>query len=228
MVAVSFLFLLAGLAAAEVVPGVCHANPWPVFVCLSTAPSAPVMLLPQNSAAPFRFPPASSISASPTSQSASAFVSTANVPFSPSFVATPAAFSPSQPSLTSCSQADPQSTSQPLASRSPKPPKLDKFRPRNNYARSDCSAAILSTNTGAAGASSILKSDKDKYMLNLCSIKDKFVVIRLCDDIWIEEVHVANFEFFSSGFRDFRILVREGKDEEVWHEIGMFKVSCII
>ncbi|WBW71856.1 Sad1-UNC-like protein involved protein folding in the ER [Schizosaccharomyces osmophilus] len=95
---------------------------------------------------------------------------------------------------------------------------------RFNFASTDCAAAVLKTNAEAEGASSILTENKDKYMLNKCSATKMFVVIELCEDIYVDTVQIANFEFFSSIFRTVRISVsgKYPKQESSWMELGTF------
>ncbi|KAF8194198.1 hypothetical protein BJ912DRAFT_959739 [Pholiota molesta] len=63
-------------------------------------------------------------------------------------------------------------------------PTTDRF----NYASLDCSAR---------SATSILSSKRDRYMLSPCDTKEQqYVVVELCDDIRIDTVQLANFEFF--------------------------------
>ena len=78
---------------------------------------------------------------------------------------------------------------------------------RFNYASMDCSARVHDTHKSAKSASSILSSKKDRYMLSPCTEKKQFVVVELCDDIRIDTVQMANFEFFSGVFKDFSVSV---------------------
>ncbi|EIN12290.1 hypothetical protein PUNSTDRAFT_124219 [Punctularia strigosozonata HHB-11173 SS5] len=82
-------------------------------------------------------------------------------------------------------------------------PLTDRF----NYANSDCSARVHVAHRGAKSASSILSSKKDRYMLSPCGAKEQFVVVELCDDIRIDTVQLANFEFFSGVFKEFTVSV---------------------
>ncbi|KAI8810410.1 UNC-like C-terminal-domain-containing protein [Cladochytrium replicatum] len=90
-----------------------------------------------------------------------------------------------------------------------------------NYARSECGANVVFTNEGATTTSSILKKDKDVYMLNKCKAPEKFVVIRLCDDILVQTVSLGMYEFFSSMYKDFKVSVRENNAND-WVELGHF------
>ena len=80
---------------------------------------------------------------------------------------------------------------------------------RFNYASFDCAATVLKTNPQCSGSSSVLVENKDSYMLNECSANNKFLILELCDDIAIDTIVLANFEFFSSIFRTFRVSVSD-------------------
>lgn len=100
---------------------------------------------------------------------------------------------------------------------------------RFDYANMDCSARIHMTHKSAKSASSILSSKKDKYMLSPCSADDQFVVVELCDDIRIDTVQLANFEFFSGVFKDFSVSVAKtytGTDEG-WTPAGTYRAKNI-
>ncbi|MCJ1320212.1 hypothetical protein MMC15_005550 [Xylographa vitiligo] len=96
---------------------------------------------------------------------------------------------------------------------------------RFNYASFDCAATVLKTNPECKGSTSVLVENKDSYMLNLCSAKNKYFIVELCNDILIDTVVLGNFEFFSSTFRTFRISVsdRYPVKMEKWRELGTFE-----
>ena len=96
---------------------------------------------------------------------------------------------------------------------------------RSNYASFDCAATVLKTNPECKGSNSILVENKDSYMLNECSAKNKFFIVELCDDILIDTVVLANFEFFSSMFRTFRVSVSDRYPVKLdkWRDIGIFE-----
>lgn len=96
---------------------------------------------------------------------------------------------------------------------------------RFNYASFDCAATVLKTNKRAKGSSSVLSEHKDSYMLNECSVDNKFLIIELCDDILVDTVVLANYEFFSSMFRHFRISVsdRYPVKMERWRTLATFE-----
>jgi hypothetical protein len=109
------------------------------------------------------------------------------------------------------------------------PPYLPPLTDRFNYASSDCSARIHSSSPASpSSAAHILSSKKDKYMLSPCSAKSKYVIVELCDDIRIDTVQLANFEFFSGVFKQVRIRVAmnypgSGDEEEGWTEMGTYE-----
>ncbi|KAH9860170.1 hypothetical protein IAQ61_011954 [Plenodomus lingam] len=96
---------------------------------------------------------------------------------------------------------------------------------RFNYASFDCAATVLKTNKQAKSATSILVENKDSYMLNECSADNKFLIVELCDDILVDTIVLANYEFFSSMFRHFRVSVsdRYPVKLERWRTLGTFE-----
>ncbi|KAL2370613.1 Sad1/UNC domain-containing protein [Blastomyces gilchristii SLH14081] len=97
---------------------------------------------------------------------------------------------------------------------------------RFNYASFDCAATVLKTNPQCSGASSVLTENKDNYMLNECRARDKFLIVELCDDILIDTIVLANYEFFSSIFRTFRVSVSDRyppKQPDMWRELGTYE-----
>ena len=104
-------------------------------------------------------------------------------------------------------------------------PIIDRF----NYANMDCSARVHTSHKSAKSASSILSSKKDKYMLSPCSADAQFVVVELCDDIRIDTVQLANFEFFSGVLKDFSVSVAKtytGTDEG-WTPAGTYRAKNV-
>ena len=101
------------------------------------------------------------------------------------------------------------------------------YKDKFNFASVDCAATIMKTNAQAKGASAILKENKDSYLLNECSVKHKYVIIELCQDILVDLVVIGNFEFFSSIFKDIRISVSDRFPSQNWKELGQFTASNI-
>ncbi|KAF8817056.1 hypothetical protein BYT27DRAFT_7075657 [Phlegmacium glaucopus] len=106
-------------------------------------------------------------------------------------------------------------------------PLTDRF----NYASLDCSARVHTSHRSAKSASSILSSKRDRYMLSPCNSpkEKKFVVVELCDDIRIDTVQLANFEFFSGVFKDFSVSVAKtySTDVDGWTHVGTYRAKNV-
>ncbi|GJE92617.1 UNC-like C-terminal-domain-containing protein [Phanerochaete sordida] len=100
---------------------------------------------------------------------------------------------------------------------------------RFNYASSDCSARVHAAHKTAKSASSILSSKKDRYMLSPCAANNQFVAVELCDDIRIDTVQLANYEFFSGVFKDFSVYVskRYTSDPSAWTFAGTYRAENV-
>lgn len=96
---------------------------------------------------------------------------------------------------------------------------------RSNYASFDCAATVLKSNPESKSAHAVLIENKDSYMLNICSSSNKFLIVELCNDIFIDTIVLANYEFFSSIFRTFRVSVsdRYPVKADRWRELGVFE-----
>lgn len=95
------------------------------------------------------------------------------------------------------------------SAESPKPHSFSKY----NYASPDCSARIHSSSPSTQHASSLLHKSRDRYMLTPCKADQHWVVVELCDEIRVEAIEIAVWEFFSGVVRDVRISVG-GADED--------------
>ncbi|KAJ4304026.1 hypothetical protein N0V88_001631 [Collariella sp. IMI 366227] len=96
---------------------------------------------------------------------------------------------------------------------------------RFSYSSFDAGATVLKTSPGAKNAKAILVENKDSYMLLECRSKNKFVIVELSDDILVDTVVLANFEFFSSMIRKFRLGVsdRYPVKPDKWVDLGTFE-----
>lgn len=96
---------------------------------------------------------------------------------------------------------------------------------RFSYASFDGGATILKTSPGAQNPKAILVENKDAYMLFTCSQENKFVIVELSEDILVDTVVLANFEFFSSTIRKFRVSVSDKYPVKIdkWKDIGTFQ-----
>ena len=96
---------------------------------------------------------------------------------------------------------------------------------RFSYSSFDAGATVLKTGPGTKNAKAILVEHKDSYMLLECSRQSKYVIVELSDDILIDTVVLANFEFFSSMVRHFRVSVSDRYPVKIdrWRDIGTFE-----
>ncbi|KAE9401729.1 hypothetical protein BT96DRAFT_596312 [Gymnopus androsaceus JB14] len=103
-------------------------------------------------------------------------------------------------------------------------PLTDRF----NYASMDCSARVHLAHRSAKSPASILSSKRDRYMLSPCSSpkENQFVVVELCEDIRIDTVQLANFEFFSGVFKDFSVSVAKTYKED-WVDAGTYRAKNV-
>ncbi|RCH80719.1 hypothetical protein CU097_001175, partial [Rhizopus azygosporus] len=101
---------------------------------------------------------------------------------------------------------------------------LKYLKERFNYASVDCAATVRKANKEAKGAQSILFESKDQYMLNKCST-NKFVIINLCEQIRVDTIVMANFEFFSSTFKDFKVYASSKYPTDDWRLLGQWRAK---
>eukprot|EP00835_Amoeboradix_gromovi_P000327 NODE_11_length_46995_cov_0.451872.p10 type:complete len:449 gc:universal NODE_11_length_46995_cov_0.451872:17162-18508(+) len=97
------------------------------------------------------------------------------------------------------------------------------LKDRYNYASSQCAASVLKVNKEVKGGSRILNDNRDSYMLTPCSVKDKYIVVELCEDILIDTIVLGNFEYFSSTFKHFKVSVSQRyPPSQGWVALGEF------
>ncbi|KAL6876033.1 UNC-like C-terminal domain-containing protein [Trichoderma longibrachiatum] len=98
---------------------------------------------------------------------------------------------------------------------------------RFSYSSFDAGATILKAGPQAKNAKAILVENKDSYMLLECAAQNKFVIVELSDDILIDTIVIANFEFFSSMIRHFRVSVSDRYPVKMdkWREVGIFEAA---
>jgi hypothetical protein len=113
----------------------------------------------------------------------------------------------------------------------PKVPAHNKY----NYASPDCSARIHSSSRLTQHASSLLHKSRDRYMLTPCKADEHWVVVELCDEIRVEAIEIAVWEFFSGVVREVEVSVGGANDDEddddsqqgrltdtKWEKVGTF------
>ena len=96
---------------------------------------------------------------------------------------------------------------------------------RFSYSSFDGGATVLKTSPGAQNSKAILVENKDSYMLFTCSQENKFVIVELSEDILVDTIVLANFEFFSSMIRSFRVSVSDKYPVkmEKWKDLWTFQ-----
>ena len=97
---------------------------------------------------------------------------------------------------------------------------------KKNFASTDCGAKVVGANIESQGAPKIILTPKDEYMLNQCKDKGWFVV-ELCESIKAHKIEIANFELFSSVFKNFRVSLGSmypGKSKD-WSTFGEFEAQ---
>ena len=69
--------------------------------------------------------------------------------------------------------------------------------------------------------------NKDSYLLNKCGAEKQFFIMELCDDILIDTIVLANFEFFSSMFHSLKIFDRDRYPikRSGWKDVSAFEAS---
>lgn len=96
-----------------------------------------------------------------------------------------------------------------------------------NYASASKGAKVVAHNKEAKGASNILGKDHDRYLRNPCSVGGKFVVIELAEEILVDSVKIANFEHYSSNFKEFELSGSLSYPTETWYHLGSFVASNV-
>ncbi|KAI1752436.1 UNC-like C-terminal-domain-containing protein [Xylaria castorea] len=96
---------------------------------------------------------------------------------------------------------------------------------RFSYSSFDAGATVKKTGPGAKNPTAILIENKDSYMLLECGRKNKFFIVELSDMILVDTVVIANFEFFSSMVRQFRVSISDRYPVKLdkWNVLGTFE-----
>ncbi|XP_011082297.1 SUN domain-containing protein 2 [Sesamum indicum] len=96
-----------------------------------------------------------------------------------------------------------------------------------NYASAAKGAKVVDHNKEAKGTSNILGKDHDKYLRNPCSVGGKYFIIELVDETLVDAVKIANFEHYSSNFKDFELYGTLVYPTETWNKLGSFVAANI-
>ncbi|KAF2368372.1 SUN domain [Trinorchestia longiramus] len=106
---------------------------------------------------------------------------------------------------------------------SPNTPRLSAGKKYNNknYAAPDCGSKLLAANPEAQHASSVIKRDRDDYLLNDCKSKTWFIV-ELCESIRPSRFEIANFELFSNLPKDVVVYGSQRYPSRDWTLLGEY------
>src|SRR5690606_8206522 len=91
-----------------------------------------------------------------------------------------------------------------------------------NYASNTCNAKVLKTDPYSKRSKAILDDLEDHYMKTNCKHAEKYVIIKLCEEINIQLISLANFEFFSSSIKDFEVYGSNELKPTSWSLLGSF------
>lgn len=103
-------------------------------------------------------------------------------------------------------------------------PTIHQEAAQRNYASRECGAKVLFSNEETENKNAVLnEKEKDDYMRNPCEgAQHKWLIIELCETVQPTVIELANFELFSSGPRDFRLLASERYPSNEWVSLGEF------
>ncbi|KNA08614.1 hypothetical protein SOVF_161000 [Spinacia oleracea] len=96
-----------------------------------------------------------------------------------------------------------------------------------NFASAAKGAKVVAHNKEAKGANNILGKDHDKYLRNPCSVSDKFVVVELAEETLVDSVKIANFEHYSSNFKEFELQGSLSYPTDAWSFMGKFVAANV-
>ena len=94
-----------------------------------------------------------------------------------------------------------------------------------NYASNECGSKVIASNSEAEGTHKILDDSMDDYMLSPCKAAEIWFVIELCEPIQPSAFELANFELYSSTFKEVSILGSEKYPTPEWIRLGTFEAS---
>ena len=93
-----------------------------------------------------------------------------------------------------------------------------------DFASSQSGGKILAQADNIRGASDILASDDNRYLLSLCSNKVWFT-IRLGDEVFIEKLGIVSNELFASNFRHIQVLGSRQYPTAEWRVLGEIETN---
>lgn len=95
-----------------------------------------------------------------------------------------------------------------------------------NFAAADAGARVLAYSEGVVGARNVLIGSVDKYLLAPCEgaglAGSRWVDLELSEDVILESVETANFEYYSSSARKVAVLGAGSYPPKKWNVLGVF------
>lgn len=95
-----------------------------------------------------------------------------------------------------------------------------------NFAAADAGARILAYSDGVVGAKNVLIGSVDKYLLAPCEgaglAGSRWVDLELSEDVILESIETANFEYYSSSARKVAVLGAGSYPPKKWNVLGVF------
>lgn len=101
----------------------------------------------------------------------------------------------------------------------PNVPLKDRF----NYLASDAGAKVVAKAPEMKSVRDVLTEDRDKYMTCERVVKKKWITLSLIEDILLDTIVLANFEYYSSSVRKFQVLGSQSYPCHAWALLGEFE-----
>ncbi|KAL3926378.1 MAG: hypothetical protein SGPRY_003324, partial [Prymnesium sp.] len=103
----------------------------------------------------------------------------------------------------------------------PNVPLKDRF----NYLASDAGAKVVAKAPEMKSVRDVLTEDRDKYMTCERVVKKKWITLSLIEDILLDTIVLANFEYYSSSVRKFQVLGSQSYPCHAWALLGEFEAN---
>eukprot|EP00178_Gracilaria_changii_P003114 TRINITY_DN1452_c1_g1_i1.p2 TRINITY_DN1452_c1_g1~~TRINITY_DN1452_c1_g1_i1.p2 ORF type:complete len:1032 (+),score=162.96 TRINITY_DN1452_c1_g1_i1:409-3504(+) len=95
-----------------------------------------------------------------------------------------------------------------------------------NFASADAGARVLAHSEGVVGAKNVLIGSVDKYLLAPCDgpglMASRWIDLELSEDVILESIETANFEYYSSSARKVAVLGASSYPPKRWNILGVF------
>ncbi|CAN8062426.1 unnamed protein product [Agarophyton chilense] len=100
-----------------------------------------------------------------------------------------------------------------------------------NFASADAGARVLAHSDGVVGAKNVLIGSVDKYLLAPCDgpglMGSRWIDLELSEDVILESIETANFEYYSSSARKVAVLGASTYPPKRWNILGVFDFQNI-